>query len=236
MLAAPAFVGIYGTGLVVVGSSGLDILRKTRLAVFVRPAQSFARLVNFALARKRVKFERVLCPSSRPRTCRLDSSKLRHIRARRLLRRGLAPCFHPARRRCPLRKFELDYSSLNQILFRRFVQKLRRLWRVRHCFDRAKLGCRSCLARPCRRLFGKIYRLLRHLALRLCRFGIKTQALRIRAPRPFRTLFAKFLPPFVLRLRRTWFELRSSNLRERNLEQQVVARAILSLRSFVKFY
>ena len=124
-----------------------------------------------------------------PRTCRLDSSKLPRIRARRPLRRALTLCFHLLWHLGPFRKFELDYSNLNQILFRRLAQKSRRLWRVRRCFGGARLGYRSLIARPRHRLFRKIWRLLRHLALRLCRFCIKTQALRSRALRLRHMLF-----------------------------------------------
>ena len=134
-----------------------------------------------------------------------------------------------------LRKFELDYSSLNQILFRRLAQKPRRLWRVFRYFGGARLGYCSRSARPRRRLFCKICRLLRRLALRLCHFGTKTQALHIRASRLFCTLIAKFEPLFVHRPRHRPLELRPSNLRERNLAQKAVARAVLSSRSFVKF-
>lgn len=93
------------------------------------------------------------------------------------------------RRRCLLHKFELDYSSLNQILFHRLAQKSQSLWRVRRCFDGARLGYRSLITRPRRRLFRKIWRLLRHLALRLCRFDIKNQALRTRVLRLLHMLF-----------------------------------------------
>ena len=172
---------------------------------------------------------------ARPHIYRPGSSKLRLIRARRLLRRGLALCFHPARRRYSLRKFDPDYSSLNQILFRRPAQRSRRPRPVRRCFDKARLSRRILLDRQYRRFFRKIWRLLRRLAPRLCRFCIKIQALRSRAPRLFRTLLVKFLPPFVHRPCRRRFELRPSNLRELNLAQKVAIRPVLSLRSFIKF-